>query len=379
MKKILLIVLITFACCLYWATKSAGPSQEPVVQDYVPREAAFSDSKDRPAKTPATPHAEADETASDLLNESIRAGTMTVALQHLGLILKGESDDPVDPALQFLVRLLEEDPRNVRQALAAFEAESNPAILTALAQLLAPHVSQENNSELFDTALTLIKQSESPETRAAGLLMFSAMTDPPPNLVDSVLRLSRDDESIRVRLKAIYILGRWAASNPQKWQQLSSELVRTIDASEDELVRGHAIQLIALHTGVHEPEILGAIDEYMRFDPTTQNRGIAALALGGVTGELREPAIALLEEAFGGEPDLDTQRNILTQIARVGGQDAIFVLARLPNAHPVLDQDIRDYLEILQSSDLDFDEIYSLKFALDAERGTVVGASSHQD
>lgn len=208
--------------------------------------------------------------------------------------------------------------------------------------------------------------------------MFSAVEDPGRELLDVVLGASREDGSTQVRLTAIQVLGQWS-NNPARSDELSRELVKTIDASDEREVRGYAIQVIALNPEATHPELLGAMAEYMKEDPSAHNRAIAALALGRVTGELRLPALNHLEQAFARETNQNTRRNIMTQIARAGGQDAIAILQRLPIDHPLLAQDVRDYTEILRGGETAPDEVYSQKFARDAERGTIVGAYEHRD
>lgn len=382
--KIIVPLLLILAAGMYWAMRPAAGLEGPFPEGQSEPEAgeAMSQPGDYAAGEVSSPDATpADLLIRDPLDEEIRKGTLALALERLRQALLGGGGDnweEVDAASQFLAALAGEDAETLRQVLESFEAEADPALLFALARVIGPHLSAEDG-ELLGRVLALAEQSEEPEKRAAAVSMLYTVTGVTSELAETVFRLSREDDSVDVRLHAIYAIGHWVANNQGASKDFSRELIKTIDASDDRIVRGTAIQTIALQAGIHEPDILAAMDEYLVHDPASQNRAIAALALGGVGGELREPAMVLLEQAVGSEPEPEIKRNLITQIARVGGEDAIPALLSLAASDPLLEQDALDYAELLQSGERDFDSVYSLKSARDAERGTIIGASSHSD
>lgn len=368
MKKILVIVVICLVGAIYWGFRPRVPSEESVV-----KESFSSRDETRPTVSNQQTSLPADRAASHSVVENSQ---ITVAIERLRNTLHGGTDEEIEAALEALAQLVQNDP-GVHEVWASFAAESDPNMLAHLARLLTPRVAAD--AELFQKAVDLTQRGDLAEKRSAALSMLSSISDPRPELLDLVFRLSREDGAKDVRLSAIQLLGNWA-SHSQDWNGLSRELVKTVNASDDSEVRRFAIQVIALHPETVPPEVLGAMAGYLKQDPSAHNRAIAALGLGSVKGELRPSALGHLEQAFAGEENLTTRRNIITQIARAGEQDAIAILNRLPAHHdPLLAQDVRDYVEILQAGGTRPDDIYFAKFERDKERDTIVGSYDHSD
>ena len=359
MKKILVIVLICLVGAIYWGLRPRVPLEQPVQKESFSssNETGLTDSN-RQASLPA------------------KDSQITPAIERLRKTLRGGTNEEIEAALQALAQLLQNDP-GVHEVWASFAAESDPDMLAQLARLLTPRVAA--NAELFKKVVALAQRGDLAEKRSAALSMLSSISDPRPELLDLVFRLSREDGAKDVRLSAIQLIENWA-SHSQNWDDLSRELVKTINASNESEVRRYAIQVIALHPKATAPEVLGAMAGYLKKDPSAHNRAIAALGLGNVRGELRHTALDHLEQAFAGEENVNTRRNIITQIARAGQQDAIAILNRLPvHQDTLLAQDVRDYVEILQAGGTAPDNIYFAKFARDTERGTIVGSYDHAD
>ena len=110
------------------------------------------------------------------------------------------------------------------------------------------------------------------------------------------------------------------------------------------------------------------------------NRSLAAVALGsGSSPDNRNAVLSALETAYLQEPELDTQRHIITQITKAAGTEAELYLGRLPTPHPLLAQDVQDYVAILASVDrTNWGSIWERKSDLDEKRGTYpVGSGGH--
>jgi hypothetical protein len=368
MKKILAIVLIFLVGAIYWGLRPRVPLEESVPKERFSssNETGLTDSNQR-ASLPA----------NGAVSHSVEEDSqITLAIERLRKTLHGGTDEQIEVALEALAQLLQNDP-GVHEVWASFAAESDPNMLAQLARILTPRVAA--NAELFQKVVDLAQRGDLAEKRSAALSMLSSISDPGPKLLDLVFRLSREDGAKDVRLSAIQLIGNWA-SHSQDWDDLSRELVKTINASNESEVRRFAIQVIALHPETAPPEVLGALADYMKQDPSAHNRAIAALGLGSVKGDFRDSALGHLEQAFAGEENINTRRNIITQIARAGEQDAIAILNRLPADHDaLLAQDVRDYVEILQAGGVGPSDIYFAKFERDKERGTIVGSYDHAD
>ena len=70
---------------------------------------------------------------------------------------------------------------------------------------------------------------------------------------------------------------------------------------------------------------------------------------------------------------MDTRRVILMQLVRAGQDEAPAILRSLPSDHPLIQNDIKDYLDFLSQGLRDSDEIWTRKSLRDADRGTEIG------
>lgn len=378
LKKILVVVIICLAVGICWLMNpnSSRRSGKAISQQ---TEQTSSSRNSKPfVASPDSPDGNAVHSAipKPTKQQSDDILTVRAAIERLRLALNRDSEEEFDAALQFLSQLLQNHPRTIADVLTTLASETEVRVLAGLSRILAPHTAA--NAELLEKVLGLAQNSNSPAIRSEAVSMLFAVYAPTPEVLDAVLRVSREDPSKEPRLSAIQVLGRWSR-DPERWDELSRELVKTIDISTEHEVRGYAIQVIALSENAIPPDVLGAMADYLINDQSAHNRALAALGLGNAKGEFREAALKHLERAFAFEENLTTRRNMLTQIARSGEQDAIAILQRLPADDPLLQMDVNDYLEILQSGGLNSDDIYFEKFKRDAERGTIVGSYEHHD
>ena len=175
------------------------------------------------------------------------------------------------------------------------------------------------------------------------------------------------------RVAAVVVLQQWL-QRPDVQADATRELIGIAKASGEVLVRGMAIQAVALENPAPSDEMVRALSDFVVRDSAAANRALAALALGHVKGPLAGNALYALANAYGRESDLATKRSILLEIVRVSGERAPTVLASLPpSSEPLIAQDLRDYTEIIASGVKDANEIYDVKQLRDVERNTVIG------
>jgi hypothetical protein len=210
---------------------------------------------------------------------------------------------------------------------------------------------------------------------AAGAL--AAMEGVGSEEVRQAADVSRTGASVTGRVAAVQVLQSWL-QRPELQQDVTDELLRTATSENDELVRGLAIQAIAVSDPRPGEEMVRVLGEIVDGDRVTPNRSLAALALGHVKGPLAPRAFRALVAAFDDEQDLGTRRTILLEMMRVSGDDAESMLSRLDvGDEPLLVQDRRDYLEIIATGVRDADAIYDIKQLRDVERNTVIGMETH--
>lgn len=191
--------------------------------------------------------------------------------------------------------------------------------------------------------------------------------------VRQTANVSRSGESIPGRVAAVMVLQSWV-QRPELQQEVTRELLRTATSENDELVRGLAIQAIAVTDPEPEEEMVQVLAEIADGDASAPNRSLAALALGHVKGPLAPRALRALMVAFDNEQDLSTRRTMLLEMLRVSGDRAESMLTNLEvGDEPLLVQDRQDYLEIMATGVKGADAIYDIKQLRDVERNTLIG------
>lgn len=191
--------------------------------------------------------------------------------------------------------------------------------------------------------------------------------------IERVAQISREADEIPNRIGAITVLERWLAQ-PGSRDEAARALIETAQGPHEHMVRGMAVQALALQpTGSWPEDVVAGLGELVQGDPLPQNREIAALALGHVRGPLAEQALQSLVEAYAKERNRSSRRAMLLNIVEVAGSQASGVLAGLPESSSLIMQDIRDYQEILARGERDIAKVWDLKLARDIERGTVIG------
>lgn len=189
-------------------------------------------------------------------------------------------------------------------------------------------------------------------------------------LVGEVARTGASESG---RVGAVVVLQQWL-QRPDMQADATHELIGIVKASGETLVRGMAIQAVALQNPAPSEEMVRALSAFVIRDDAAANRALAALALGHVKGPLAGNALYALVNAYGRESDLATKRSILLEVVRASGERAPTVLAGLPaTSEPLIAQDILDYVEIIASGLKDANEIYDVKQLRDVERNTVIG------
>ena len=189
--------------------------------------------------------------------------------------------------------------------------------------------------------------------------------------------LARSGETADLRVAAISCLGSWMNHDRGLTQEISETLLSARAESDDPIVRSLVIQSIGNMDTPLSPKVFDAMADAVITERDSNNRSLAAVALGsGTSPENRNAVLTALEKAYLSESELNTQRHIITQIAKAGGEQAEAWLQRLPTSDPRLEQDVKDYMEILASVDRsNWGAVWEAKSNRDDQRGTYPGGS----
>ncbi|HYW06534.1 MAG TPA: hypothetical protein VE913_06245 [Longimicrobium sp.] len=235
------------------------------------------------------------------------------------------------------------------------------------------------NASVRETALRDLRNGGSPDAVEQAVATLGDLPRVTAADVAEVAETSREGADATIKISAIRVMQQWLDRDPLR-DAAARELMRTARGPHQPMVRGVAMQAVALHPRASWPkDVVVALGELVRTDPTAQNRSIASLALGQVRGELATTALASLVAAYEAEPDLGTRRSMLLNIVEVAGADAAGVLGSLPEGSALAQQDIADYQAILRSGATDPAAIWDAKLARDIARGSVIGTEDGND
>lgn len=280
-------------------------------------------------------------------------------------------------SMSSLTQQIISDPEFAKTAIAMLQAETDPEMMMMMAKAIGDAAPALKDKFPYRDLLDIALKDASTHRRKAALYAMSQMRDIPDDLKDGIAELSRTAQDTELRVSAVHTMGGWMSNDRTLTHEISETLLLTRDASTDPHVRGIVIQTIGNMDTPLSPKVFDAMAQAVMGEEVAHNRSLAALALGSGTGqENRAAVLDTLQKAYLSEPELETQRHLITQITKAGQAEAELWLAKLPTPDPMLAQDVNDYLEILASVDRkDWNSVWSAKSQRDHERGTYPSAS----
>lgn len=275
-------------------------------------------------------------------------------------------------SLASLTQQLISHPELTTNVVALLREETDPMNMLLIAQALGEAAAVLGDQFPYDLLLDMAHGDGNFSRREAALVALGYVSHIPPDLEQKVLEISRTAPTVALQTAAIHSIGSWMSRNPNMADRLSESLLETRTASDETLVRATVIQTIGNMDRPLTPKVLQAMSEAVVEEPDPWSRSLAAVALGsGTSPQNRDAVLAALEHAYLNETKLDTKRHIITQITKASRYDAENYLLRLPTPHPLLEQDVKDYIEILNSMDRNnWGAIWDRKSERDTERGT---------
>lgn len=286
-------------------------------------------------------------------------------------MIASEQEKKLLESITSLTEQLATNPELTTNAIALLQAEDDPAVMQLIAQAIGQAAARLGDKFPYDLLVKMALKDPSLPRRQAALQALAYMTSIPADLQASVAEISRTAPD-PVRCSAIDCMTGWMSKNHGLTQTISEELLKTREASKDPTVRGLVIQNIGNMDTPLSSKVLTAMTDALMHEQEPNNRSLAAVALGsGSSSENAPSVLSALETAYVMEPDLVTQRHMITQIVKASRPKAEEVLKTLPTPDPQLAQDVQDYLEILKTVDQkDWGAIWDKKSQIDDQRGT---------
>jgi hypothetical protein len=297
-------------------------------------------------------------------------GTRSI-LDNLWMAMQEGHEAEMPDALKRVTDYLETHPEAISEALALLKSETDDGKISLLIPVLAECQNVEGHKLIKEAALELMEDALS-SRRQMGLSLLAKTTPIESQLVQRILAVAQQDADNQIRIAAIDLLGLWLTQNPGQQDELGATLLQSLGTSNDEAVSGRVLQILAQQNVEPSEAILKVAAQFLNA-ASADNRIAAVMMLGQATGEMKNFAVEHLENAYGQEANVEVQKNILTQMVRIGSEEAPEILQRLSqNENSPLTADIEDYLQIIaEGKTASADEIYAQKFSLEAGRVTV--------
>lgn len=280
-------------------------------------------------------------------------------------------------SISSLTQQLINEPGLTTNAISMLQGEENPETMLMIAQAIGEAAAKLGDRFPYDLLLKMAESDPSLQRRYAALVALGYVSKISPELQERIAELSRTGPTVDIRMAAINAMGSWMSRNRQLTQEISEALLPSREASDDPMIRGLVIQTIGNMDTPLTPKILEAMKHAVVHESEAANRSLAAVALGSGAGPgNRAEILTALEQAYLSEPNVETQRHIITQIAKAARQDAESYLKRLPTPDPLLAQDVTDWVEIMASAPSnDWGAMWNQKSDRDGRRGTYPGGS----
>jgi|GEM_PF-5035807 len=289
-----------------------------------------------------------------------------------------ENNQPrVPEALKNLTDYLAAHPEAMSHVLDVFKSETDDKKLSLLMPILNDCENPEGRKLITQAALELAQHDAFLAKRQMGLSLLTKASPVDEECLQAIAQISKTDANDRVRVTAIDIMNVWLTQTPGLVDKLIAGLSGAMESSNDDIVRGRALQVMA-QQNVQLPETILKTVAQSLTATNADNRIAAVMVLGEAADDAKIYALNQLEGAFRQEASLPVKRDILVQLVRVGKAQATEILQRLPN-DSAMAQDIKDFLKIIEDGKTtSMDEIYQQKFSLEAGREGVAATTTEQ-
>ena len=279
-----------------------------------------------------------------------------------------ENNQPRLPeALKNLTDYLAAHPETMSNVLDVFKSETDEKKLSLLMPILSDYENPEGRKLITQAALELAQHDALYTKRQMGLSLLAKANPVDEECLQAIAQISKTDANDVVRLTAVDVMNVWLTQNPGLQDKLIPGLSAAMEASNDDLVRGRALQVMAQQNAQLPEAILKTAAQSLAAT-NADSRIAAVMVLGEAADDAKIYALNQLESAFGQETSLPVKKDILVQLVRLGKAQATEILQRLPNNSDIA-QDIKDFLKIIESGKTtSMDEIYQQKFSLEAGR-----------
>ncbi|MDB6027939.1 MAG: hypothetical protein JWM68_4162 [Verrucomicrobiales bacterium] len=302
------------------------------------------------------------------------APAINVLLDNLWAASLENNQPRVQQALKNLTDYLAAHPEAMSTVLDVFKSETDEKKLSLLMPILTDYENPEGRKLITEAALELAQHDALPAKRQMGLSLMTKATPVDEACLQAIAQISKNDANNLVRITAIDIMNVWLTENPGWGDKLIGGLSAAIESSNDDTVRGRALQVLAQQNAQLPEAILKSVAQCLT-TTNADNRIAAVMVLGEAADDAKSYALNQLESAFRQEASLPVKRDILVQLVRVGKAQATEILQRLPNNSDTA-QDIIDFLKIIQDGKTtSLDEIYQQKFSLEGERERVAATT----
>jgi hypothetical protein len=336
-----------------------------------PNRTKRNDSESQPTEPARTkPSTIAEASASRDYNR-VDADSASFSIATFKATLLGTNQSEMKIAFAQLANYLAQHPDKTSEFLEELKfEESYPQLFSWLSEWNAENPTPEGRDLIKNWASELVQTDHSAAGQQAALGLLNHAT-PELEFVPLISQLYRDAANNQLQVSAIVTLKDWAGKNPHLQSAIQDQLIEIVNASSDEEVRERAFEAVA-SVGLSDATLIEAANLLWQ-EPTDANRSLLAMAFEKAGNATREFALTRLEQVCNDASDLTAQKAALAQIVRLGKRTSTEILQRLNAAHPELEPDVKDYLQILQGGAADIATIDRKKLEAELQTAALSG------
>lgn len=249
-----------------------------------------------------------------------------------------------------------------------FKREEDPSSLNIVMAALTMDPRMATESKVVAAFLEVARRDPSSNRRMEALSFLGQGAKRDAEVERELLRLSGMDADPSIRVAAIVALRQQIDVDPSVAQRYNPEFLAAASASNDPAVRQQALQAMRMREA-QDDQVRG-VASFLRQDQDPAVRITAAEQLGEVRARDRATAITALSEGFRTDSQEDVRRACVLALVKAGRGEAVQALRGLHGLDPRLDEDIADYVQILERGEVDLDVIFEEKGRLEQARSS---------
>ncbi|MBI4617015.1 MAG: hypothetical protein HY720_25610 [Planctomycetes bacterium] len=283
----------------------------------------------------------------------------------------GEGIDKIsslNSLVEFLARKLNQGVIEPKALVEILREEDHPEMLDALLGALSAHSPATEDPAVREAMIDVARSDPNPDRRRAALLFLGTAVDPSGGAAEALLAAAERDPLAEIQMSALTALAEHGRNNQELVARIQDGVLSIVRTAKADAVRAQALSSLDLYGA--QPSVVETVAGLLSPTSSLELRYSAASALGGAGPQHQEAVVSGIETAYGVEQDQGVRAEMIQSLVRAGRTQALEALQRLREDDPDLRVHIDDYVAILETGEVDFQQIQALKSERERKRSS---------